>query len=111
MGKDIVNESNTWCFVHEYFDRFWKASKDGAQMAWKNNTPHRRKRKTCESLLESIALPSSINKADCTPTAHDLNRMQIWHERHGVCQLRQRFRCEAEEDGHGDNSGLAEVNR
>jgi hypothetical protein len=90
MGKDIVNESKTWCSAHEYFDRFWKASKDCAQMAWKNNMSDRRKHKTCESLSESTALPGSINKVDCTPTAHDLDRMQIWHERHGVCQFRQR---------------------
>jgi hypothetical protein len=104
MGKHIVNEFNGGCLVRgENLNRFWKASKDGAGMVWQNNTPHRGKRMTCESRLEFLARDMW--------TAHDLNCMQIWHERHGVCQLRQRFICGAEEDGHDDNSGAAEVKR
>ena len=108
MEKHIVNEIISECLVCEYFDRFWKAPNDDTSIVWENNTPHRRKHKACKSLLELHALDYSSTVIRST---YNLNRMQIWHECHGVCQLRQRFVCEPEEDGHGDDSGLAKVNR
>ena len=115
MGKHIGNESRTKYTACEYFGRFWKASKDGANLAWENNTLHRRKDMTCETLLESVAIDSKQASTETAMSAtamsaDNLIGMQIWHEGHSVCQLLQCTVCKPGADLHGDNSVLAVMN-
>ena len=110
MGKHVVGESRTKYTACEYFGRFWKASKYGVKLAWENNTLHRRKDMTCESLLESVVLYSKQASTESAMSANDLNCMQIWHEGHGVCQLLQCPSFKPGEDLHGDNPGLVVMN-